>query len=123
MTAVAQILEEIQDSNKTPIAKPGTRSDDAYVISALADGLKVLEALKGQAYEAVTIREVSRRTCLTYDFCRRALKTLKVSGWTVEDDRGWRLSVKAMQFSSDFIAFAASLPGASDSTGGIADSE
>ena len=85
------------------------RSDDDYVIAALKKGLAVLEALKGQTYEAVTVSEIQRRTKFDYDFCRRALKTLKVCGWAVEDERGWRLSVKAGQFSASFIEFALSL--------------
>lgn len=112
MTAVAQVLEEMNGNGNQPpppVAKAGSRSDDDYLIMALADGLEVLEALKGQAYEAVSIREVQRRSGRTYDFCRRALKTLKVTGWAVEDDRGWRLSVKAMQFSEHFWEWAASL--------------
>lgn len=86
------------------------RSDDDYVIDALAKGLQVLEALKGHAYEPVSIAYLSKQTGRSYDFCRRAIKTLKVRGWAIEDDRGFRLSVKAMQFSENFLAFAASLP-------------
>ncbi|HMV46545.1 MAG TPA: hypothetical protein PLD20_00825 [Blastocatellia bacterium] len=85
------------------------RSDDDYVIASLKKGLVVLEALKGQAYEAVTVREIARRTRFDYDFCRRALKTLKVSGWAIEDDNGWRLSVKAMQFSQAYWDWAMTL--------------
>lgn len=94
------------------IEAPGKaeRSDDDYTIFAFKKGLAVLEALKGQEYEAVSVSEIQRRTKFDYDFCRRALKTLKVCGWAIEDERGWRLSVKAMQFSNDFLAFAASLP-------------
>lgn len=91
------------------------RSDDDYVIAALKKGLAVLEALKGQTYEAVTVSEIQRRTKFDYDFCRRALKTLKVCGWAIEDETGWRLSVKAMQFSDDFLKWAASLPTKRDS--------
>ncbi|MGE0133289.1 MAG: hypothetical protein AB7U82_34865 [Blastocatellales bacterium] len=118
MTAVAQIIEEMNaapsdrngDQPPPPMPKAGARRDDNdYLIMALADGLEVLEALKGQAYEPVSIREVERRSGRTYDFCRRALKTLKVTGWAVEDDRGWRLSVKAMQFSDQFLKWAAAL--------------
>jgi len=91
------------------------RDDGQYVIVAFRKGLAVLEALKGHEYEPVSVAEIQRRTKFDYDFCRRALKTLKVCGWAIEDERGWRLSVKAMQFSNDFLAFAASLTGKRDS--------
>jgi len=116
MQAVAQVLEKVLtpdlalalDSQEPP-PKPGVRSDDDYTIAALAKGLAVLEALTGQAYEPVTIREIQHRTSFDYDFCRRALKTLKAKGWAIEDDRGWRLSVKAMQFSDSYWKWAATL--------------
>lgn len=87
-----------------------TRSDQDYTIDALARGLKVLESLVGHDYEPVRITEVQRRTGFTYDFCMRALRTLKLEGWAVETDRGWKLSVKAMHFSENFVDWAKSLP-------------
>ena len=108
MQAIGNIIESVL----TPDAaqeQPATRTDDDYVITALKKGLAVLEALKGQAYEPVSIKEIQRRTKFDYDFCRRALRTLKVAGWAIEDDRGWRLSVKAMQFSDEFLSWAATM--------------
>lgn len=93
------------------IEAPGKaeRSDDDYTIVAFKKGLVVLEALKGQEYEAVSVSEIQRRTKFDYDFCRRALKTLKVCGWAIEDGNGWRLSVKAGQFSGEFLGWAAGI--------------
>lgn len=112
MESINSILHTQAEAILTPDqpAAKAERADEEYVIASLKKGLAVLEALKGQAYEAVPILEISRRTKFNYDFCRRALKTLKLAGWAIEDDNGWRLSVKAMQFSDQFLAFAASLP-------------
>ncbi len=114
MEAITDIMERTltPDAAAAPKAE---RSDDEYVIAAFKKGLAVLEALKGQEYEPVSVREIERRTKFDYDFCRRALKTLKVTGWAIEDSNGWRLSVKAMQFSNDFLKWAASLTGKRDS--------
>lgn len=98
-----------QSAILTPDQPKADRSDEDYVILALKKGLIVLEALKGQAYESVSIRDIQRRTRFDYDFCRRALKTLKVTGWAIEDDHGWRLSVKAGQFSDQFLTWAAAI--------------
>lgn len=119
MTAIAEMIPDkysaVLNPDSPPTATFNERSDDDYLIEALAKGLQVLEALKGHAYEPVTISYISKQTKLSYDFCRRAIKTLKVKGWAIEDDRGFRLSVKAMQFSDDFLAFAASLTTKHDS--------
>lgn len=117
MTAVTEIIEDRFSAVLTPDfqsgpainGRIGERTDDDYLIEALAKGLQVLEALKGHAYEPVSIAYLSKQTGLSYDFCRRSIKTLKVKGWAIEDDRGFRLSVKAMQFSNDFLKWAASL--------------
>lgn len=90
---------------------PRTRDDQSYVIDAALNTLKVLEALQGNQYEPVKVPEVQKRTGFTYDFCRRALRTLKAAGWAVETERGWQLSVKAAQFSEKFTAWAITLPG------------
>ena len=108
METVSETLERTLTPDKLPTVS-AERSDEDYVIAAFKKGLAVLEALKGQEYEHVTIREIQRRTQFDYDFCRRALRTLKVCGWAIEDENGWRLSVKAGQFSSNFLAWAASI--------------
>jgi DNA-binding IclR family transcriptional regulator len=87
------------------------RPDQDYTIEALSKGLDVLEALVGHDYEPVTISELQRRTGFTYDFTMRALRTLKLKGWAIETDRGWKLSVKAMHFSEQFITYSKFLIG------------
>lgn len=107
-------LTDVMTRTLTPDQdQPGKeRTDEDYAIAAFKKGLTVLEALKGQEYAPVTIREIQRRTKFDYDFCRRALRTLKVCGWAIEDENGWRLSVKACQFSQDFLKVAIALPDA-----------
>lgn len=111
MESINSILHTQTEAILTPDqpAAKAERADEEYLIASLKKGLAVLEALKGQTYEAVTVREISRRTKFDYDFCRRALKTLKLAGWAIEDDNGWRLSVKAGQFSDGFLEWAASI--------------
>lgn len=107
MEAIAETMNNILSPDLAAQTSPAnSRTDEDYVIAALKKGLAVMEALKGQTYEPVSVREVAKRTKFDYDFCRRALKTLKVAGWAIEDDNGWRLSVKAMQFSDKFLDFA-----------------
>jgi DNA-binding IclR family transcriptional regulator len=92
-------------SGEAATKKRGERDDQDYAIESFERGLKVLEALQGSAYEAVTVRRVQQRTGFSYDFCFRALKTLKLAGYAVECEAGWKLSVKAMQFSERFLEF------------------
>lgn len=108
----AAVIDDGFSAVRTPDFQQATtneRSDDDYLIEAFAKGLQVLEALKGHAYEPVSIAYLNKQTGLSYDFCRRAIKTLKVKGWAIEDDRGFRLSVKAMQFSKEYWDWAMTL--------------
>jgi DNA-binding IclR family transcriptional regulator len=68
------------------------RTDTEYEIEALAKGLKVLEALQDCATLAIQTRRVQLRTGLPYDFCMRALKTLKLAGFVAEVEDGWKLT-------------------------------
>ena len=79
-----------------------SRSDDDYTIEALLNGLKVLEALEGTNFEPVSIRRVAERTHLPYDFCRRALLTLKVAGFAAETPKGFQAGPKILRFSERF---------------------
>lgn len=71
------------------------RSDSEYEIDALAKGLQVLEALQDATTLAVQTKRVQQRTGLSYDFCMRALKTLKLAGYVAEVEGGWKLTPKA----------------------------
>lgn len=83
-----------------------TRTDADYVIEAAAKTLTVLEALAEDNFKPVDVPTIQARTGYTYDFCRRALRTLKSKGWAVETPLGWQMSVKAGQFSEKFLAWA-----------------
>ncbi|MBD0370302.1 MAG: hypothetical protein ICV60_05665 [Pyrinomonadaceae bacterium] len=78
------------------------RSDDDYANESLLRGLKVLEALEGTNFEPVSIRRVAERADLPYDFCRRALLTLKLRGFATETAKGWQAGPKILRFSERF---------------------
>lgn len=68
------------------------RTDSEYEIESLSKGLLVLEALQDCATLAIQTRRVQQRTGLSYDFCMRALKTLKLAGYVAEVEDGWKLT-------------------------------
>lgn len=78
------------------------RSEHSYVIDAGLRMLKVLEALKGMNFEPVSIARVVQRSGFSYDFCRRALITLKRGGFATESPDGWQVGPKLMQFAQNF---------------------
>jgi DNA-binding IclR family transcriptional regulator len=78
------------------------RSQSTYIIDAGLRMLKVLEALRGTNFEPVTIQRVTQRTGYSYDFCRRALITLKQAGFATESPDGWQVGPKLMQFAANF---------------------
>jgi DNA-binding IclR family transcriptional regulator len=78
------------------------RTDEAYVIDAGIRLLKVMEALEGTNFEPVTIQRVQQRTGYTYDFCRRALFTLKRAGYAAQTERGWQVGPRLLRFSERF---------------------
>jgi DNA-binding IclR family transcriptional regulator len=78
------------------------RSDQDYAINAGLRLLKVLEALEGTSFEPVSIQRIQHRTGFTYDFCFRALKTLKVAGYAAEHGGGWQVGPKFLKFSQRF---------------------
>lgn len=65
--------------------------------------LEVLDALKEHATNPIRAAALNRKIAGDDDFTRRALVTLKAAGWAVETERGWLLSVKAGQFSEQFL--------------------
>jgi DNA-binding IclR family transcriptional regulator len=80
----------------------GQRSDQDYANESLLRGLKVLAALEGTNFEPVSIRRVAERAQLPYDFCRRALLTMKVAGFAAETSQGWQAGPKLLRFSTRF---------------------
>jgi len=78
------------------------RSQSTYIIEAGLRMLKVLEALRGTNFEPVNIKRVEQRTGYSYEFCRRALITLKAAGFATESSGGWQVGTKLMQFATNF---------------------
>lgn len=82
----------------------GVRSEDAYVIDAGLRLLKVMEALEGTNFEPVSIQRVQQRCGegFNYNFCRRALITLKRAGFAAQTPKGWTAGPKILIFSERF---------------------
>lgn len=107
MTVISDVLVNVLTPDVATNQQPPTpprkqRSDDDYVIEALAKGLKVLEALEGSRFEPVPIQRVVERAKYPYDYCFRALKTFKVLGYAQETPRGWQLGPKVLRFADRF---------------------
>ena len=79
------------------------RTDEDYEIEALSKGLAVLEALEGTAFEPVKASRIEVRTGFNRDLVMRTLKTLRLRGYAVQNDRG-ELSVDTR-----FVRFALSV--------------
>lgn len=90
--------------------KRSARRDEDYAIDAGLRVLKVLEALEGKSFEPVSIQRIQQRTGFSYDFCMRAMRTLKVAGWATQTPQGWTVGPKVMRFGTNFnevcIAYA-----------------
>lgn len=70
------------------------RTDTDCINESLANGLLVIEALEGLQFETVKITRIASRTGLSYDFCMRALRTLRWKGYAEETLGGWRSTGK-----------------------------
>jgi DNA-binding IclR family transcriptional regulator len=78
------------------------RDESAYAIDVVLRTLKVLEALEGTNFEPVNVQRVQQRTGFSYDFCRRALLTLKKAGYVAQTEGGWTLGNKILLLSQRF---------------------
>lgn len=78
------------------------RDERDYELDTLAKGLRVLGALEGSNFEHVTTQRVADRTGYTYDFCRRALITLKLAGFAAEVRGKWTLGPKITRLGTNF---------------------
>jgi hypothetical protein len=79
------------------------RTDEDYAIDAVLRTLKVFDALEGTNFEAVTTQRIAQRTGFNYDFCMRALRTMKVAGWVTQNQRGeWMVGTKLLHYSERF---------------------
>lgn len=86
------------------------RPDEAYEIAALSKGLVVLEALEGTNFEPVPVQRIIDRTGFKRDFVERALKTYRLRGYAVQNERGeWSMGNRILRLSNDYskVALAA----------------
>lgn len=74
------------------------RTDEDYTIDALAKGLKVVAALEGTRFEIVSVERIRQRTGFNYDFCMRALRTLKAEGIAEQIGKEWRFTLRHLAF-------------------------
>lgn len=64
------------------------RPDEDYEIESLSKGLAVLEALEGISFEPVPVQRIVDRTGFKRDFVERALKTFRLRGYAIQNERG-----------------------------------
>ena len=64
------------------------RGDEEYEIESLSKGLAVLEALEGTNFEPVPQKRIEQRTEFSRDLVMRSLRTLRLRGYAVQNDRG-----------------------------------
>ena len=91
---------EIESVSSPHVSKGSTRRSDAdYEIESLSKGLSVLEALEGTAFEPVTQKRIEQRTGFSRDLVMRTLKTLRLRGYAVQNERGeWTIGRRFIQF-------------------------
>lgn len=77
------------------------RDDDQYRIEAFTKTWQVFEALEGTAFEPVKQSRIEKRTGFSRDFTMRALRTLRLHGLAVQNDRGeWTIGRNAIRIAS-----------------------
>jgi DNA-binding IclR family transcriptional regulator len=75
------------------------RDDKDYEIEALSKGLAILEALEGSNFEPVAIGRIIQRSSLPRDIVHRTLRTLRLRGWAVQNERGeWTIGRRFIRF-------------------------
>jgi DNA-binding IclR family transcriptional regulator len=75
------------------------RTDADYEIESLTKGMAVLEALEGTNFEPVPIGRIIQRTELSRDIVLRTLRTFRIRGWAVQNDRGdWTVGKRFLRF-------------------------
>jgi DNA-binding IclR family transcriptional regulator len=75
------------------------RNDSDYEIEALSKGLAILEALEGTNFEPVSIGRIVDRCQLPRDVVQRSLRTFRLRGWAVQNDRGeWTIGRRFIRF-------------------------
>lgn len=70
--------------------KRGERADIEYQLQKLDWGLKVLETLLTAPSKGYSTVDMQRLTGYPYDFCKRALYTLKLRGYARQFSGAWK---------------------------------
>lgn len=76
-----------------------------YEIEAATKVLQVLETLEGIGFEPVTVSTVVARSGFTRDFCFRALKTLEMRGYAIEENRRWTAGKRLVRLSQQIVRY------------------
>ncbi len=80
------------------------RTDADYEIEALSKGLAVLEALEGTNFEPVKGSRIEQRTGFSRDLVMRTLKTLRLRGYAVQNERGeWPVGPRFVRFAESGV--------------------
>ena len=76
----------------------GNRTDRDYEIDAVSKALRVFEALEGTSFEPIPIKRVIERCQLPKDFVMRTLRTYRLNGWAIQNDRDeWSIGGQFMR--------------------------
>lgn len=79
----------------------GKRTDEDYRIEGFSKVWHVLEALEGTAFEPVLQSRIEQRTGLSRDTVMRALRTARLHGLAVQNDRKeWTIGRRMLRFST-----------------------
>ena len=77
------------------------RDDEDYRIEVFTKTWQVFEALEGTAFEPVKQSRIEQRTGFSRDFVMRALKTLRLHGLAIQNDRGeWTIGRNAIRLAT-----------------------
>lgn len=105
-TGNGRLKEWCENKNRPAVSDPpfmsrNRRTDDAYEIEALTKGIAVIEALEGTNFEPVPTGRIVQRTQLSRDTVERSLKTLRLRGWAVQNERGeWMIGKRFIRFAA-----------------------
>lgn len=78
------------------------RDETKYEIEAASKTLNVLLALEGSNFEPITVHKVIERTGFSRNFCDRALATLSINGFAIQNKGKWMLGNKILRFSERY---------------------
>ncbi len=74
-------------------------TDKDYEIESVSKALAVLEALEGTNFEPVKQARIEQRTGFGRDLVMRTLRTLRLNGYAIQNDRGeWTVGARFIRF-------------------------